>query len=58
MMKSPRKLMLRIETVRQLSTMDLARVAAGVDTADAIQCRLVMDSGGEMCPIAFAVIKA
>jgi hypothetical protein len=53
MKKTPKKLMLRSETVRTLANMDLARVVGGFDTQ---QCAAVLDTGLVACATGAVVI--
>jgi hypothetical protein len=48
MKRSMQKLVLRSETLRTLSNMDLARVAGGAQSGDK-QCTYIYDSGDKAC---------
>jgi len=49
MKKTPRKLVLRSQTLRMLANIDLARAAGGLDS-DSAQCLAVADTGRVACP--------
>jgi hypothetical protein len=51
MKKTPRKLVLRSETLRTLANMDLMRAVGGVDSG-AEQCPVAFDSGPKACEAA------
>jgi hypothetical protein len=55
MKKTPRKLVLRRETLRALATVDLARAVGGLDSADA-RClaAATTDTGAAACPTTLA----
>jgi hypothetical protein len=47
--KTPRKLVLRSQTLRVLADLDLSRALGGFDSGDA-QCPAVADTGRVACP--------
>lgn len=55
MKKTPRKLVLRSETLRVLAGMDLARAIGGFRSND-VQCPNIVDSGAKACDTAALVI--
>jgi len=55
MKKTPRRLVMRSETLRTLATMDLARAVGGVDSG-AAPCAAIYDTGRVACPSDAAVI--
>lgn len=55
MKKTPRKLVLRGQTLRVLTDIDLDRVAGGLDSGD-LQCPAIVDSGRVDCPTWAAVV--
>jgi len=48
MMKTPRKLVLRRQTLRVLDCIDLSRAVGGADSGDA-QCLALADTGAKAC---------
>jgi hypothetical protein len=57
MKKTPRKLVLRQETVRALAVVDLARAVAGVGSGEA-QCLVApTDTHAAACPGTVAVVR-
>jgi len=57
MKKIPQKLVLRSETLRVLTNMDLERVVGGIDSG-AKQCLAVPDTGDKACTSTAAVVSA
>ena len=55
MKKTPRKLLLRSQTLRVLANTDLSRAMGGVDSAGA-RCSAVVDSGDVACPTTVAAV--
>ena len=57
MKKTPRKLVLRRETLRALAAVDLARAVGGLDSADA-RCLVLgtTDTHAAACPTTVAVV--
>jgi hypothetical protein len=55
MKKTPRKLVLRSETLRTLANMDLARVVGGLDSG-AAPCPVLLDTGLKACRTGVAVV--
>jgi hypothetical protein len=55
MKKTPGRLVLRRETVRALSNLDLARAVGGLDSGN-VQCRAVADTGDKACDTFVLVI--
>ena len=55
MKKTPRKLVLRSQTVRVLANIDLARAVGGLDAAN-VPSPAVVDSGRVDCPTWAAVV--
>jgi len=55
MKKTPRKLTLCRETLRALTTVDLARAVGGFDSADARCLAATTDTGAAACPGTVAV---
>ena len=55
MKKTPRRLVLRSETLRTLANMDLARAVGGVDSG-AAPCAAIYDTGLKNCPSWAAVV--
>ena len=55
MKKTPRKLLLRSQTLRVLANTDLSRAMGGVDSVGAM-CPAVVDSGDVACPTTVAAV--
>jgi hypothetical protein len=55
MKKTPRKLVLRQETLRALVAVDLARAAGGLGSGDA-RCPAIADTGDAACPTTIAAV--
>jgi hypothetical protein len=58
MKKTPRKLVLRRETVRALAAVDLSRALAGVGSGDAQCLAAPTDTHAAACPTTFAAVSA
>ena len=56
MKKTPRKLVLRRETVRALAAVDLARAVGGLDSADTRYLVATTDTHDAACPTTVAVV--
>jgi hypothetical protein len=50
MKKTPRKLVLRGQTLRALTEIDLLRAAGGLTNSGNAQCPVVADTGDIACP--------
>ena len=48
MKKTPRKLVLRLQTLRVLTHIDLARAVGGADS-EGVQCPALADTGAKAC---------
>jgi hypothetical protein len=57
MKKTPRKLVLRSETLRTLNNMDLARAVGGIDSGNA-QCTALFDTGAKACEAPAVIVTA
>lgn len=57
MKKTPRKLVLRSETLRTLDNLDLARAVGGSNSAT-FPCANILDTGKKDCEAAAAVVTA
>jgi hypothetical protein len=57
MKKTPRRLVLRSETLRTLANLDLARAVGGIDSG-AAPCAAVSQSGDKQCTGGAAVVIA
>jgi len=55
MKKTPRKLVLRSQTLRVLANTDLARAFGGLNSGD-VRCPAVVDSGDAACPTTVAAV--
>jgi len=57
MKKTPRKLVVRRETLRALATVDLARAVGGLGSADAPCLAATTDTHDAACPTTLAAVR-